>query len=197
MPGRRDAGAAAQHVLADHELAVVFADARRGRRGSPDRAGRRSCVHSHTSPNICAGRAVARRRGAGSGRSALVPSVVAARRAAGARRLPFELGRQALAGPVREGVGLEVADVADGRARIDRQQPVERHLVPGAVALLPVAGRCPALRVDRRPAVGEPEQRRRVAAVLHEGQPFAIGDAAGRPGDRDSSSTSWRGPSLS
>ena len=79
---------------------------------------------------------------------------------------------------MREGVGLVVADVRDGGARIDRQQALERHLVPGAVALLPIPGGLPVVRLYRRPAVGEPNERLAIAAGFHEGEPFAVGHAA-------------------
>ena len=104
--------------------------------------------------------------------------IVAGERIAGARRLPFELGGKPLAGPIGEGICLVVADVRDGRARIDRQQAFQRHLLPDAVALFPVARRVPALRLHRRPAVGEPDERLAVAAGFHEGEPLAVGDAA-------------------
>ena len=94
------------------------------------------------------------------------------------RDLPLELGRQALAGPARERVGLVVADVRHRRGAIDRLQPFERHGEPLPVALLPVERRVPALAVDRRPAVGEPKRGRAIAAVLHEREPFAVGDEA-------------------
>ena len=48
--------------------------------------------------------------------------------------------------------------------------------MPCAVELAPIAGRVPAFRLDRRPAVGEPQGRRRVAAVGHEFEPLRIGD---------------------
>ena len=47
-----------------------------------------------------------------------------------------------------------------------------------AVALLPIERRRPAFALDEAPAVGEPQRGRRVAAVLDEGEPFAIGDEA-------------------
>ena len=61
--------------------------------------------------------------------------------------LPLELGRQSLAGPTRERVGLVVADVGDGRGALDWQQAFERHGEPRAVALLPVEGACQPSRL--------------------------------------------------
>ena len=81
-----------------------------------------------------------------------------------------------LAGPARKGIGLVIADVTHRRRRIDPAQAAKRHRKPGAVDLAPIAGRLPALRLDRRPAVRQPQGRRRVAAVGHEFEPFAVGD---------------------
>ncbi len=102
-----------------------------------------------------------------------------------ARRLVFELGRQALARPVRVGRGLVVADVADRLGRVRRARTAERMDLPAVVACrLPVERRAPLLGLDEGPAVGQPELGPLVAAVGHEGQVFAdrdrpVGDAAG------------------
>lgn len=52
--------------------------------------------------------------------------------------LPLRLGREPLAGPGREGVGLIVADVADRLGWIQRAHPPERHDLPVPVDLLPI-----------------------------------------------------------
>src|SRR4029077_13034465 len=71
------------------------------------------------------------------------------------RDFPLGFRRQMLAGPPREGIGLVIADVTDRQRRVDRAQPTERHREPGAVDGAPIAGRLPALRLDRRPTVGQ------------------------------------------
>src|SRR5690348_52042 len=71
--------------------------------------------------------------------------------------LGFEL--QTRARPVREGVGLEIADVTDGLVQIDFPNAVEREVEPLTVALFPVQRRSPPLRVNEVPALGEPEAR--------------------------------------
>ena len=48
----------------------------------------------------------------------------------------------------------------------------------------PIARRVPALRFDRRPAVGQPKRRRGVAAVGHEFEPLAVGDERARDAHR-------------
>ena len=150
MAGRRRQRRAAQDHLVDHEFAVVFAE--RARR-----------------------RPVARIWRIGAARPLPDDAEGVAEHAAFGRDLPLGFGRQILAGPARERVGLVIADVTDRRARIDRAQAAERHREPCAVDLAPIAGRVPALRLDRRPAVGQPQRRRRVAAVGHEFEPLAVG----------------------
>ncbi len=91
------------------------------------------------------------------------------------RVLPLGLGRQPLARPGRERVGLVVADVGDRQARVDRPGAVQGVLEPDAVDLVPVERRAPALVVDPGPAVGEPQLGAAVAAVGDEPQPLAVG----------------------
>jgi hypothetical protein len=50
--------------------------------------------------------------------------------------------------------------------------------MPDAVALFPVAGGLPALRLHRRPAIGKPNKWLAIAAGFHEGEPLAVGHAA-------------------
>src|SRR5258707_377180 len=86
------------------------------------------------------------------------------------------------AGPARERVRLVIADMADRGGRINRLQSAECHDPPFAVDLAPVAGGLPAFVGSRGKTVHQPERGRAVAAVLHEGQPFGIGDeVAGEP----------------
>src|SRR5690606_6694105 len=66
------------------------------------------------------------------------------------------------------------ADVAGGRGRIDGPEAVQAEGEPRAVFLFPIGRRLPALLLDRRPAVHQPEGRRRVAAVPDELDPLAV-----------------------
>ena len=76
--------------------------------------------------------------------------------------------------------------MADGRRGIERPEAVQAHLHEAAVGLFPIKRGGPALRFDRGPAVGEPQRRRAVAAVLDEGDPLGIGDATiGEPEGTD------------
>ncbi len=52
-------------------------------------------------------------------------------------------------------------------------------------------------RCDPVPAVGQPQRRRRIAAVGDELAPFAVGHAAGWRSRADARKTRWRGRSLS
>ena len=90
--------------------------------------------------------------------------------------LPLEFGRQPSPGPGREGVSLEIADMANGRGGIDRLRAAQRHRPEAVVALFPIERRRPAFRLHRRPSRGEPEQRLPIAAVGDELHPFRIGD---------------------
>ena len=76
--------------------------------------------------------------------------------------------------------------MADRGGVVDRLQSAERHDPPFAVDLTPVAGGLPALVGCGGKAVHQPQRGRAVAAVLHEGQPFGIGDeVAGKPDRAD------------
>src|SRR5205085_3501302 len=74
------------------------------------------------------------------------------------RNFPSRFGRQVLAGPAREGVGLVVADMGDRRGRIDGLETCERELEPAAIDLAPIAGRTPAFGLDRGKTVRKPER---------------------------------------
>src|SRR5262249_19561353 len=154
--GRR-VRAAAQHHLIDHELAVVLAE-RTGRRAE-SRIGRIGTARPL--PDDPEG-------------------IVDEPETRG--HLPLCFGRQVLAGPARERIGFVVAHVRDPCGRIDWPEARGRELLLGAVALAPVTGCLPALGLDRRPAVREPERGGRVAAVGDEIEPLRISDeAAGEP----------------
>uniref|UniRef100_A0A0N4Z3F5 DUF4157 domain-containing protein n=1 Tax=Parastrongyloides trichosuri TaxID=131310 RepID=A0A0N4Z3F5_PARTI len=141
---RSGEGAAAQHHLIGHELAVVL--------------GRRAF-----------GRTKAGVRGIGAGGPLphLAIQVGEGVRAAARRMLPLRLGRQAPTRPPREGVGLVEADMTHRRRRIDRPPPPQRHHRPAAVFLTsPVERRRPALRLNCSPAVAQPQIRPRIAAPV-------------------------------
>src|SRR5579885_428695 len=140
--GRRQRTAAKNHLV-DHELAVVFAE----------RAFERAIarVSEIRAPRPLPDNAE------GVGQETVSRGY-----------FPFEFGRKMLAGPARERVGLEIADMANRRVRIDRFQSAERKLMPFAVDFPPVKRRFPRFRLHRVPAVGKPESRRLVAAVPHE-----------------------------
>ena len=150
---RGDAGAAAQHHLVAHELAVVLTD-RAGRRleaGVGQVGGRRSTPR----PRCRAGRAPAGGAAAGGGAGAARAEVVrrVADAAAPGGHLPLELGREPGAGPAGVGVGLEVADVDDrvGGGR-PAAAPCERELGPAVAVGFPVEGGPPALAAARWPS---------------------------------------------
>src|SRR3954447_23125995 len=92
--------------------------------------------------------------------------------------LPFEFGRQSLARPAGEGICLVVADVANRSGEIDGLQTAETHLVPFAIALVPIIRSLPPLAIYGRPAVGKPQRSVRIAVCLHEFEPLAIADEA-------------------
>src|SRR5882762_9541102 len=122
---------AAQHQLVDHELAVVFAE--RALDG-----------------------AVAGIGGVGAAGPLPHDPECVVEMAATRGDLPLHLGRQMLAAPARERVGLIIADVADRGGGVDRLQSGERHDVPFARYLAPVAGRLPLLVVYGREPVHQP-----------------------------------------
>src|SRR4029434_5122124 len=55
--------------------------------------------------------------------------------------------------------------------------------MPGAVLLAPVAGRLPAFRLHRRPAIGEPERWSLVTARFDEFDPLGVRDQVPRNAD--------------
>src|SRR5262245_24182726 len=148
MPAWGGVRAAAQHHLVDHELAVVL----------PERALR------------CA---VARIRQIGA--AGPLPDHGEGILEEIGGDLPLCLGGKLLAGPAGERVGLVIAYMGDRGARIERLQPGECDRHPFAVTPLPLAGRAPAYRLRQREAVRQPERRRRVAAVIDEGEPIGVG----------------------
>src|SRR5207248_11547895 len=86
--------------------------------------------------------------------------------------LPLGFGRQPRPGPAGEGVGLEIADVGDGRGPVDCAAAAEREFGP---AVAPVQWRRDLLALDPLPALGQPQSRGAIAAVLNELAPVAVG----------------------
>ncbi|MNI16158.1 hypothetical protein D3C73_694830 [compost metagenome] len=162
VPRRRGEGAPAQHHLIGHELAVVL--------------GRRALGRS---------KAGVRAVGAGGPLPRLIVQVGEGVGTAAGGVLPFRLGGQTPAGPPRKGVGLIEADMAHRRGRIHRPPPRQGHDRPARPVLSPpIERRGPAARLDRRPAVAQPQFGPGVAAVIHEGQPVAIDRQVGGQGER-------------
>src|SRR5947209_1338366 len=126
MPGRSGKRTAAQDHLIDHEFAIVFAE------------------RAHSGPKAGIGR-IGATRPLPHDAERIVDNVVTG------CGLPFGFSRQVFAGPAGERVRLVVADVTDGRVGIDRPQAPERHLMPCAVDLLPIAGGAPTLGLKRVP----------------------------------------------
>src|SRR5690606_8208865 len=67
----------------------------------------------------------------------------------------------------------------DRRLGIEGPEAIEGEAHPLPIALSPMKRSPPPLRRCHREAVGEPELGALVAAVLHEGEVFAVGDEAG------------------
>src|SRR6202166_4236630 len=109
---------AAQHQLVDHELAVIFAE--RALDG-----------------------AVAGIGGVGAAGPLPHNSERVVEMAGTSCDFPFHFGRQMLAAPARERIGLVVADMADRRGGIDRLQSGQGHYLPFAVDFAPMTGRLP------------------------------------------------------
>ena len=161
MAGRRGEGAAPQHHLIGHELAVVFGG--RARRGLEARIG--GIGAGGPLPDLArqVGEGVALRRGG---------------------MLPLRLGRQALSGPTRIGVGFVETDVAHRGGRIDGRAAGQPHHGPVLAVAPPVVRRDPALGLHHRPAVRQPQIGAPIAVVGHEPQPVAVRHQIGGQGER-------------
>ena len=98
----------------------------------------------------------------------------------GARRgeFPFSFSRQARAGPARIGVRLKIAEVTNGRVRINRTIAMQGEATPLAFFVSPVFRRAPSLLADLVPSVAEPQFRAIVALVFDEFDELAIRDEA-------------------
>ena len=65
---------------------------------------------------------------------------------------PFKFSWQARTGPIRVGVGLEIADMGHRLDRIDRSKPGQSEIPPFAISLDPIEWGIPVLFVHRSPA---------------------------------------------
>src|SRR5262245_23428737 len=149
VPLRRRAGAALEHELVAHELAVIFADG--ARRRLEARVGQVSA--SRPLPDIAD-----HLRKAFAARGAHRPQTpraehAALERDACRRRLPLELGWEARGRPAGKRVRLVVADMGDWRRGIDRAIAVETHLRRAALRIFPIERRLPILAAHDVPAV--------------------------------------------
>ena len=170
MAPRRGARTAAQHPLVGHELAVVLAERAVGRAIARIRdVGTPGPLPDVAEPpgRRCDARVEA----------CLLDEVPLDRRSCGGA-LPFVLARQACTGPARERVGFVEGDVADGLVVAQRLEPPQREhgRCRAGLALPPVERSAPALALERRPAVREPELRPLVATVGDEGAPLGVRD---------------------
>ena len=175
---RRGAGAAAQHDLVAHELAVVLAE-RAGRRREA-RVGRRRRWGStpRRRQQLLQAAALAACCATGWKRPLSTKSSPSGRDRR--RRVPLGLGGQARAGPAGVGVGLVEADVADRGVVVERLRARQRERGVQSSSCQ-YSGRCQSLLVDRGPAVGQPQLGAVVAAVVDEGSwysPFVTGRLA-------------------
>ena len=97
-------------------------------------------------------------------------------------QLPFELGRQACAGPARQRIGLEKIKVAGWRVGVDIDQALQGEVairctrIRALTAAFPIEGHVVLAGLHPVPAHRKPELGPPVAAVGHERQQVAIGD---------------------
>src|SRR5580704_2253088 len=119
MIPRGYAAPAPQHLLVDHELAVVFADgAGLGPEARIRRIGARRPL-PHVADELPAVPARPRMEHGEVEAAVIVGPVVRS------DHLPLGFGRQARSGPAGEGIGFEVADMTHRLGRIDGAGPAE------------------------------------------------------------------------
>ncbi|MNE80892.1 hypothetical protein D3C80_1775020 [compost metagenome] len=132
MVPRCDATAAAQHHLAGHELAVVFAQAAgqrlEARVGAVGAGGPFPDIAEHLLRHLRIVRC-------GDRLQVVVVDEVALQRKLRCRHLPFRFRGQPCVGPAGVGVGLVEAQVADRCVEVQRARAAEGQLVP--VVVLP------------------------------------------------------------
>ncbi len=182
MAGRCRAGAAAQHHLAAHEFAVVFAHGagRRVKAGVGQVGAGRPFPHAAPEGlQTVSGRVIS-----GQGKPPRVIGELRWRRArqglAARGGLPLELGRQTRTCPAGVGIGFVKTDVSHGRLRQQGLQAVQGHgLGVKAIAVrLPVGGCANVLLLHPAPAVGQPESGCGVAVVGDEVEPVGVAHRA-------------------
>lgn len=157
VAARRDAGAAAQHVLIAHEFAVVFSH----RAAVRAEAGIGLVGAAGPLPGVAVELGGARPAWPG-GRGPRIQVAAfqhvgvhagAAVRLAARGGFPFGLARQPDPGPAGVGVGLEVAHVRDGRLQLQFLHAVQCEDLPVVALPLPIERRAPALRADAVPSL--------------------------------------------
>src|SRR5262245_51452958 len=148
--GRRQRGAT-EHHLADHELAVVFAES-------------------------AFGGAIPRIWQVGTARPLPGDAEGIRNDVMACSDIPFRFARQILSCKASEGVSFVIADMLHRCRRIDRPEAAQCHDMPGSVLLPPIARCLPVFVLHRCPAVREPERRRRVTASGNEFEPFRVRD---------------------
>ena len=188
MAARGGTAATAQHPLAAHEFAVVFAEVA----GERTEAGISTIGAAGPFPDIAEQLADA---------SALpclrmqlvVIGEVAFDRLRGGGRFPFEFGGQAGAGPACAGIGFVVAEMTDRCVRIELAPATQGELAQQVV--VPVQRMLPLLGLTQRPALAQPPAWIAVTTRVDEG---AVLGLSGRSASACAgSSTRCTGDSLS
>jgi hypothetical protein len=151
MAGRRRRARATEHLLVDHELAVVLADGAGGRRES----GVRHVGARRPLPNL----AVPARR------------VVLWR---GRDGFPLGFQREACAGPARVRVGFVPTHMRDRGARIERLQPLQPEHERDAVDVVPILRTGPVVGLHGVPAVRHPQLGPGIPSVIDEREPLLV-----------------------
>src|SRR5439155_23373910 len=153
MRARRSAGATPHDVLVAHELSVVFAE----RPGSGAITGIRRIGAAGPFPNIAKHlMKVSRLRGSRSWSrmKRFVLDKISFNQRIGSCALPFKLGWEASARPIRIRIGFEITHVRHWLEFSDGTKTGKSKIPPAAIAFHPVKRRLPALFVN-----GHPTQR--------------------------------------
>src|SRR5690625_3162091 len=158
MVGGAGAGAAAQDELVERKFAGIFAESS----GPGLKAGVGKVGAGGPLPDLA--EEVIRtlgtiRRGVGrewAGVEALCFGEISFDGAVFGGHLPLGFCGESVAGPAGEGVGLEIADMAEGLVGIDGAEAAKSHQPPLILAALPIQGGAPAFVLEPLPAQIEP-----------------------------------------
>lgn len=172
--------ATAQHILVDHELAVVFAHGAGGR--NKTRIGRIAGGRPlpDTAKQLPVAIAGFRMEYGTLGKMAVRRPRAARRDGPGGHHLPLRFRRQPGSRPARKGIGLEVREVYNRLRRHKRLRAVQREFLPfPSIRPTPPIQR----RLERKlgppvPAFREPVLGVAIAAITHESQIFGVADEA-------------------